>query len=209
MKRSATSATARDLDISPEDEVLELQLGRRLRHARHVKNMRLSDVAEKSGYSESLISKIENNKALPSLNTLHRLAKALETTIAMLFHDGGSENGVVTHPGERLILRSTVERGAIAEGIENELLIPLGANTQLQASLMRIEPGGRSDGLHQHQGDEAGYVIKGEVVLTVGPNRYRLNPGDAFFYLSEQPHGIANPGVGPAEILWCNTPPSL
>jgi transcriptional regulator with XRE-family HTH domain len=202
----------RDRDVDEEvsaAEVLELRLGQRIRHARLVKNMRLSDVALKSGYSESLISKIENNKALPSLNTLHRLAKALDTTIAALFQEGGAGNGVVTHAGQRLVLRSMVERDAVSEGIENELLIPLGADSQLQASVVRIEPGGRSDGLHQHQGDEAGYVIKGQVILTVGSKTYHLGPGDAFYYSSEQPHGIANSSTEGAEIFWCNTPPSL
>jgi transcriptional regulator with XRE-family HTH domain len=208
MKRLAAQGNDGDLHPAQAADVLELRLGLRLRHTRLAKNLRLSDVAAKSGYSESLISKIENNKALPSLNTLHRLAKALGTTISALFHDGG-DGGIVTHPGQRLVLRNVGERGALAEGIENELLIPLGADTQLQASLMRIEVGGRSDGLHQHQGDEAGYVIKGDVILTVGVSSYRLGPGDAFYYSSEQPHGISNADTVPAEILWCNTPPSL
>jgi transcriptional regulator with XRE-family HTH domain len=209
MKRSVAQKFDPDPDPSMSLEIGELRLGSKLRHARLVHGMRLSDVAEKSGCSDSLISKIENNKAMPSLNTLHRLAKALGTTISDLFREGAGGNGVVTRQGERLILSGMRERGDTTEGIENELLIPFGANTLLQASIVRVDAGGRSDGLHQHQGDEAGYVLRGEVVLTVGADTYRLGPGDAFFYSSAQPHGISNPGTTRAEIVWVNTPPSL
>jgi transcriptional regulator with XRE-family HTH domain len=209
MKKHAVERTADLPDAPDEADILELKLGLKLRLTRLAKGMRLSDVAEKSGYSESLISKIENNKAMPSLNTLHRLAKALDITISELFREQASGDGVVTHPGQRLILKSMAERGASIEGIENELLIPLGAPTSLQASIVRIDPGGRSDDLHQHQGDEAGYVIRGEIVLMVGTDTYHLRPGDAFYYSSTQPHGLFNPGAKMAEILWVNTPPSL
>jgi transcriptional regulator with XRE-family HTH domain len=204
-----TETATCDRDEASEREVFDLRIGDRLRHARLAQKMRISDVAERSKYSESLISKIENGKALPSLNTLHRLAIALGTTIAALFQDRDGAGDLVTRPGQRLVLRSMAERDAVEKGITNELLIPLGAASQLQASIVRIEPGGRSDGVHEHQGDEAGYVVSGEVVLTVGANQYRLGPGDAFYYSSEQPHGIANNSSGPAEIFWCNTPPSL
>jgi transcriptional regulator with XRE-family HTH domain len=209
MRKLAVERAVDAADERADEGVLELRLGMKLRLTRLAKGMRLSDVAEKSGYSESLISKIENNKAMPSLNTLHRLAKALGITIADLFREGAGDEGVVTHPGRRLVLRSMAERDASIEGIENELLIPLGADTSLQASIVRIDPGGRSDDLHQHQGDEAGYVIKGEVTLVIGTNTYQLGPGDAFYYSSSQPHGLMNPGTERAEILWVNTPPSL
>src|SRR3984893_14172128 len=83
----------------------ELRLGLQLRHARLVKGLRLRDVAERSGYSESLISKIEHNKATPSLNTLHRIAQVLGKTIGTLIADTApAHRGVVTKSGERAII---------------------------------------------------------------------------------------------------------
>ena len=49
-------------------------LGLRLRHARRVVGLTLKQVAEAAGCSESLISKLENDAASPSLAMLHRLA---------------------------------------------------------------------------------------------------------------------------------------
>jgi DNA-binding XRE family transcriptional regulator len=56
-------------------------LGARLKHARLLHQMRLRDIAERAGCSESMLSKIENELASPSLTTLHRLCKALTLSV--------------------------------------------------------------------------------------------------------------------------------
>src|SRR5882757_8997661 len=80
MAKVQAAKRRREEDDEPSAEQ-ELRLGLQLRHARLVKGLRLRDVAEQSGYSESLISKIEHNKATLSLNTLHRIAQVLGKTI--------------------------------------------------------------------------------------------------------------------------------
>ena len=109
--------------------------------------MRLSDLAEASGCSESLISKIENGKATPSLNTLHRLARGLGTTIVGLLSDGAAPDGVVMREGQRTILTRLGPKGSAVDGVETELLIPFGAKSVLQATLFRVQLGARSDGM--------------------------------------------------------------
>ena len=202
--RTVLSAAARR---PPSDQ--DLQLDSRLRFARTAKRMRLSDLAAASGCSESLISKIENGKATPSLNTLHRLARGLGTTIAGLLSDGAATSGVVVRQGQRTVL-TRLANGAALDGVETELLIPFGAKSVLQATLFRVQPGARSDGMmRQHEGDEVGYVIAGEIELKVAGETYALRTGDAFFFPSMRPHGVANPGNSVATIIWINTPPTL
>src|SRR5580693_4062127 len=76
-------------------------LGVQLRHARLVKGLRLKDLADLANCSESMISKIENNKSSPSLNTLHRIARALDTSVAELLQDRSTIGQVVHRKGER------------------------------------------------------------------------------------------------------------
>jgi transcriptional regulator with XRE-family HTH domain len=188
----------------------ELRLGIRLKRARLLRGMRLRDLAAAGACSESLISKIENNKVTPSLNTVHRLAKALGTTVAMLLGDqAGGVHGVVMRRGERPWLSQFGLSGVEVDGTETELLIPFGADSMLQAMLIRIRPGARGDGPREHKGDEMGYVVAGEIELTVGGETHYLRAGDACFFSSSRPHVIANPGKTVAEIVWVNTPPSL
>ncbi|GAB4070877.1 cupin domain-containing protein [Ancylobacter sonchi] len=199
---------------TPEEEAnafdeAPIRLGTQLRHARKVKSLRLKDVADRSGYSESLISKIENNKATPSLNTLHRIAKVLGTSVAALMNENPRRPDIVMGPQQRPIIQEIAFGGIRSDGTEAEVMIPFGASTMLEAFLVRVQPGGSSDGQRQHEGEEVGFVRQGQLLLTVAGTTYRLKEGDSFFFPSSQPHGFTNPGDIPAEIIWVNTPPTL
>jgi transcriptional regulator with XRE-family HTH domain len=187
-----------------------LRIGVQLRHARLVKGLRLKDVADRSGYSESLISKIENNKAMPSINTLHRIARVLDTSMAALLSEAGGAAGVVMTAEQRpLIVADAVPGTSDSDGTEAEVMIPFGASTMLEAFLVRVQPGGSSGGERHHDGEEVGFVRCGELVLTVNGVSHHLKAGDSFFFPSTQPHSFANPGTVQTEIVWINTPPSL
>jgi transcriptional regulator with XRE-family HTH domain len=207
LKKSALADALHANEAAAQDELAVL--GVKLRHARTMRGMRLSDLATVSGCSESLLSKIENGKTIPSLNTLHSLAKGLGLTIAKLLSDDAAPKGIVMREGQRPVLSRMGLGGYGVDGVETELLIPFGADSALQATLLHVQPGARSDGLRQHEGDEVGYIVSGQITLTVEGESYFLKTGDAFFFPSMRPHGIANPGSSPAVIIWVNTPPTL
>jgi transcriptional regulator with XRE-family HTH domain len=183
-------------------------LGVQLRHARLVKGLRLRDLADRSQCSESMISKIENNKSTPSLNTLHRIAKALDTSVATLLQNSFGSGKVVQRKNERQIISETSIGGGIP-GAKWEVMIPFGSSAMLQAFILRLEPGASSEGDLQHEGEEVGYIKSGSLLLTVAGESYQLNEGDSFFFASTAPHSFVNPGTVVAEIVWVNTPPSL
>ena len=66
-------------------EMDQLQVGARIRHARVLKGMRMKDLAEIVGYDESMISKIDSGKAMPSLPMLNRIVTALDRDLASFF----------------------------------------------------------------------------------------------------------------------------
>lgn len=184
-----------------------IRFGVQLRHARLVKGLRLKDLAELSNCSESMISKIENNKAAPSLNTLHRIARALGTSVAELLGDRSSGGKVVTRQHDRQIMQ---ESGSDASGgAETEVMIPFGSSAMLQAFLVRLQPGAGSGGNLQHEGEEVGFIRSGQLSLIVSGTSYLLNEGDSFFFQSTEPHSFSNPGETVTEVIWVNTPPSL
>jgi transcriptional regulator with XRE-family HTH domain len=183
-------------------------LGHHLKRERLMKNLRLVDVAEAAGISPSLISKIEHNKLNPSLSTLHRIAKALGTSVSALFALEEQVDQVVLRREERAIVAKGV--GIFHwEGIEAEVLIPHDLGRQMEGFLFVMEPGGHSDGTIEHDGEECGYVISGELELVVNDVEYRLGPGDSFFFSSTRPHSYRNPGKEVAHVIWINTPPTF
>ena len=191
-------------------EVLELAryaIGTRLRHARLVRGSRLKDVADAAGCSESLVSKIENNKVEPSLQVLHKLCSVLKIGLGDLFNREEEETPVVTRGGQRAVVEmDPLRRG---HGITLERVIPYAKGHLLQSNIHIVAPGGSSFGLISHEGEEVGYVIVGEIDLFVGDKVYSLSAGDTFCFRSELGHGYRNRGDREARVLFVNTPPTF
>jgi transcriptional regulator with XRE-family HTH domain len=184
-----------------------MRIGVRVRHARMTKGMRLKEVAARAGCSESLLSKVENDKVMPSLHMLHRLAEALGITIGELFARSNEPDRVVTKAGERpLVTLDPLRRGT---GIRLERLIPHGHGHLLQGNIHILAPDATTDGTIEHSGEEIGYVLEGRIELTVGGETHVVEAGDSFHYRSELPHGYRNLGPGPARVLFINTPPTF
>lgn len=173
-------------------------LGVRLRHARLVAGLTMSQVARKSQCSESLISKLESAQASPSLAMLHRIAAALDTNIALLTTEEA--------PGEGPILRKDQRPVIKAGGISLERITLPARGGLLQANIHIVAPAQESDGLIEHVGEEVGYVLQGSLELVLGDERHVIQAGDAFHFSSQTPHGYRNLGKVEARILWVNTP---
>jgi transcriptional regulator with XRE-family HTH domain len=64
-----------------------LQVATAVRDLRHVRNLSQRQLAARMGVPRTYISKIENGKAMPTLSSLDRLARALKVDIASLLRD--------------------------------------------------------------------------------------------------------------------------
>jgi len=184
-----------------------VRIGTAVRHARMMLGIRLQDVAAQVGCSESLISKIENGRTLPSLTTLHRIAEALQTTVGRLCAVADTREGVVSRSGERPVI--TMDPFRRGTGIQMERLIPYDAAHLLQGNIHVVEPGGGSEGTLSHEGEEVGFVLEGTLELVVGGKTYTLGAEDSFSFRSELPHSYRNPGAARARVIFINTPPSF
>jgi quercetin dioxygenase-like cupin family protein len=170
-----------------------------------MKGMRLTDLAKRAECSQSLLSKIENNKATPSLSLLHRLALALGTNIPWFFSSEGEIPRIVLRREERLVMEFDQRE---VEGTTAERLAPYLDGQLLQAMLFIVEPGGHSLSDITHEGEEFGYVLEGELELTIDGQPFVLRACDTFQFRSERPHRYHNRGDRPARVLWINTPPT-
>ena len=64
-----------------------LQVASAVRDLRHVRNLSQRQLAARMGVPRTYISKIENGKAMPTLSSLDRLARALQVDISALLRD--------------------------------------------------------------------------------------------------------------------------
>ncbi|SNS38134.1 Transcriptional regulator, contains XRE-family HTH domain [Granulicella rosea] len=69
-----------------------LQVAHAVRDLRHVRNLSQRQLATRMGVPRTYISKIENGKAMPTLSSLDRLARALQVDISTLLRDANGRH---------------------------------------------------------------------------------------------------------------------
>ena len=63
-------------------------IGERLREFRDLKRLSQGDIEKRSGLFRCYVSRVENSHAVPSIETLEKMARALEVPMYQLFYDG-------------------------------------------------------------------------------------------------------------------------
>jgi transcriptional regulator with XRE-family HTH domain len=63
-------------------------IGDRLRGLRETKNLSQGDIEKRTGLLRCYISRVENGHTVPAIETLEKMARALEVPMYQLFYDG-------------------------------------------------------------------------------------------------------------------------
>src|SRR5271169_5367101 len=71
---------------SSKDEAMDL--GERIRSVREHKKLSQGDIESSTGLLRCYISRVENGHTVPSIETLEKIARALEVPLYHLFYDG-------------------------------------------------------------------------------------------------------------------------
>src|SRR5680860_139692 len=96
------------------------KLGFRIKKYRKKNKISLKELAEKVGLSASFLSQIESEKTYPSLQSLKKIADALQTTIGNLIGETETKkNNMVIKSKDRRIINH------LGKGIEVQLLATL------------------------------------------------------------------------------------
>jgi transcriptional regulator with XRE-family HTH domain len=182
----------------------DLQIGARVKHARLLAGQRMRDLARKVGCTESLISKIESGRVAPSLAMLQRLVAALDRDMSSFFGSDPDSPCLVLKQGQRPVLLTDPLRESV--GISYERLIPFAAGNLLECNIHIIDPNCAKYDPITHQGETVGYVIEGQLELTIDTTTYNLSAGDSFFFRNYLTNSYRNPGPETTRVLWVNTP---
>ncbi|MBI2060457.1 MAG: helix-turn-helix transcriptional regulator [Nitrospirae bacterium] len=174
----------------------------KLREMRERLRVSISDLSRKSGIAVSTLYKIENNKMVPTIVTLHRVARALGCNVATLFSVDGAD-GEVEFAGNHNVRPFVSETGFSGRMVAGG--IPDG---RIFSAVMTLERDGRSGKKHlSHNGEELVVCLKGKVELTVGSRKFVLQKGDALHYKATLDHGFRNVAPSRSEIVYVLTPP--
>lgn len=166
-------------------EVNFFDVGDRIRILRTTQKKTLQEIADSCGLSKSMISKIENNKTVPSVATLVKIAQVLETSISVLLEKEGWAKAVVTTRAEALEQLVNTDKGYA--------IFPYAAQfhgKKMQPFLFKALKGEVVPHQLSHEGEEFIYIIEGEMKMQVAEIEYLLKKGDTLYFNSMQKHGI-------------------
>jgi transcriptional regulator with XRE-family HTH domain len=65
-----------------------MDIGNRLRSVREEKNLSQGDIEQRTGLLRCYISRVENGHTVPAIETLEKMARALELPLYQLMYDG-------------------------------------------------------------------------------------------------------------------------
>jgi transcriptional regulator with XRE-family HTH domain len=65
-----------------------MMIGNRLRAIREQKNLSQGDIEQRTGLLRCYISRVENGHTVPAIETLEKMARALDIPLYQLFYDG-------------------------------------------------------------------------------------------------------------------------
>jgi transcriptional regulator with XRE-family HTH domain len=176
-------------------ELVEREVGRRIREIREARGLSLKALAERCGLSLNAISRIERGESSPTVASLHRLAAALDVPVTDFFASAGGQSIVLVRRNQRLRTRG---EGVMLESLGSGL-----PGQRLEPFLMTLSPGAASSQQEiVHGGEELAYCVAGEVEYQVGAERHRLEVGDSILFRAEHPHLCRNVGLEQAVVLF-------
>ncbi|MCR8546408.1 XRE family transcriptional regulator [Salipiger sp. P9] len=168
---------------------LEVAIGRQVRELRKRQRMTGSELAQQTGLSVGMLSKIENGVISPSLNTLQALANALRVPLVQLFSGFEEPRGAMhVKAGQG----AEIERAGTRAGHQYNLLGHIGSNNSgvvVEPYLITLDSESDRFPAFQHEGIELIYMLEGVINYRHGDQLYLLEPGDSLLFDSDAPHG--------------------
>jgi transcriptional regulator with XRE-family HTH domain len=172
-------------------------VGRKLRLRRVERGFTLQAVSDRTGVSAAMLSLVERGKATPSVGTLVAINSLLNLHIPELLGNATGDQNLVTPVAKQTVVKPLrgVTHRVIADDQARGLQMTL--NQYSRGSANSSEP-------ITHAGFEYGFVLDGELEVTVDGETHLLRPGDLISYWSSKPHRIVNRGKKKARAIWIN-----
>ena len=190
-------------------------IGIRIKERRGAVGFSLRELADKTSLTASFLSQVERDQAKPSIDSLRRIAEALDVSLLDFFSDHALIQSPSSIQGSSPLKYSPVVRSKSrpkviipVSGVTYELLVPNLAS-KMEAFIGRLAPGtGNVARRLRSPTDEFIYILSGSLCVGLDVEEYILHPGDSIQFegRSLQKLECASPAK---EAVWISviTPP--
>jgi transcriptional regulator with XRE-family HTH domain len=150
----------------------------------------LEGLADLSGVSRAMISKLERGEKNPTLVVAAKVAEGLGVSLSQLVEE---RREVVVVPRERRMIMRAPENG-----FERQLLSPSFGGRGIEFIRDVVPTGSTSGGFPPHRRGVSEYVVveRGRLRALLGGEEYLLEEGDALYFEADVPHRFDNVGEG-------------
>lgn len=168
------------------------RLGVRVRELRRGRGLTLEGLAERSGVSRAMISKLERGEKNPTLVIAAKLAEGLEVTLSQLAGIEERREVVVVMRERRMVMRDP------ETGFERQLLSPAFAGRGVEFVRNVIPEGASSGEFPPHKKGVEEYIVveRGRLRAVLGGEEYVLEKGDSVYFEADVAHRFDNAGEG-------------
>ena len=178
-------------------------VGKKIEAVRNLKNITIDQLADRCGFSADMMTRIEQDQAIPSLGHLIKVARVLGVRLGTFLDDMDNLGPIVTRKNT---LKQGVSFSNKNSGSSANLdFFPLAGDKSgrhMEPFLVDIIPVPQSDfTLSSHEGEEFIYVLSGNVEISYGKETYLLAEGDSIYYDSLVDHHVHTANQEPAQIL--------
>lgn len=189
-----------------------VNVGQKIKNLRASKKMNAKELAHLSKISVGMLSQLENGSTQGSVETLRKIAKVLDTTIAQLFTN---ENLPPVQRSKNtqsyVVKKADRKKISFPDPLYTcELLVP-NLQGDIEFVLVRLEANRVTDEIipHTQGGEECNYVLEGEIIVTLDTKEFVLHEGDCIRFNPEIPHKIENKSTHKASYISAITPVSF
>lgn len=172
-------------------------LGKTIMRLRKAYNLSLGELSEQSGVAKSIISQIERNETNPTLSTVVRLSRALDTTVDEVLR-GEQQSLMLEHQSKSGVPMLQSEDGLCRLAIAG----PLNLVDYFQWYDFQAAPKGVLESSPHPQGTiEHLYLVAGEIEVTAGIETKIVKAGETLRFKADVPHKIVNRGTNEAHAI--------
>jgi transcriptional regulator with XRE-family HTH domain len=178
--------------IGVVEEVASGRLGERVRGLRRERGLTLDLLAERSGVSRAMISKLERGEKNPTLVVAAKIAEGLGVRLSQLVGVEEGREVVVVPRGRRMVVRDP------ETGFERQLLSPSFGGRGIEFIKNVVPEDSTSGEFPPHRRGVEEYVVveRGRLRAFLGSEDYLLEEGDALYFEADVSHRFDNAGKG-------------
>ncbi len=176
-------------------------LGEKIKDLRLACELTQEELADRCELTKGYISQLENDLTSPSIATLIDILSALGTNLREFFADEEEEEKIVFQKSE------FIEK--VTEEYVLNWLVPNSQKNAMEPVYMILNAGSTTDEDFPHEGEEFGFVLKGEIIVVLGKRKIKVKKGESFYFKADKVHLIVNKSKTPAEFIWVSSPPSF